>query len=181
MKVQELALGTGIAAALLLGAAVGLPVHSEPGAEHSHDAISPDRMSHDGMSEDEMDAMSHDEMSHDGSHAHEQLEVSADLPTPSVELAVYEDVVNGWNLEVQLVNFEFAPSTVNEPGPQNEGHAHLYINGEKITRLYSNWYHLPELAPGDNKIMVTLNTNVHEDLTLHGEVISASTVVSVTE
>ena len=185
MKIHQLAIGTGIAAALL-GVAVELPVHGEPGAEHSHDGMAQDgasqhEMNHDGMAGDEMDAMSHDEMSHDGSHAHKQLEVSADLPPPSVELAVYEDVVNGWNLEVQLANFEFAPSTVNEPGPQNEGHAHLYINGEKVTRLYSNWYHLPELSPGDNEIMVTLNTNVHEDLTVNGEIISATTVVSVTE
>ncbi|MEM9566716.1 MAG: hypothetical protein AAF974_00270 [Cyanobacteria bacterium P01_E01_bin.34] len=165
MNIQQLAIGTGIAAALL-GAAAGLPVSGEPGTEHSHD-----EMSH--------SEMSHDEMSHDGGHAHKQLEVSADLPVPAVELAVYEDAVNGWNLELQINNFEFAPATVNEPGPQNAGHAHLYINGEKVTRLYSDWFYLGELESGDNEIMVTLNTNVHEDLTINGEVISASTMVSV--
>lgn len=161
MNLQRLTISAGVAAVVLLGAATGLPVHSEPGTDHSHDD------------------MSHDGMSHDGEHAHKQLEVSADLPVPSVELAVYEDAVNGWNLQVQLDNFELSPTTVNEPGPQNEGHAHLYINGEKVTRLYSDWYYLGELEAGDNEIMVTLNTNVHEDLTVNGEVISASTIVLV--
>ena len=168
MKIQQLAIGTGMAATLLLSAAVGLPVHGEPGGEHHHDDISHNGTSHDGMS-------------YDGDHAHPQLEVSTDLPVPAVVLAAYQDAVNGWNLQLQLENFEFAPATVNEAGPQNEGHAHLYINGEKVTRLYSDWYYLGELDPGENEIVVTLNSNIHEDLTVNGEVISASTVVSVEE
>ncbi|MEL7083097.1 MAG: hypothetical protein AAF268_09505 [Cyanobacteria bacterium P01_A01_bin.3] len=173
MKIQQLAIGTGIATTLLLSAAVRLPVHGEPGGEHHHDDMSHDEISHNGTS--------HDGMSHDGNHVHPQVEVSADLPVPAVVLAAYQDAVNGWNLQLQLENFELAPATVNEAGPQNEGHAHLYINGEKVTRLYSDWYYLGELDPGENEIVVTLNTNIHEDLTVNGEVISASTVVSVEE
>lgn len=205
MKFRQLAAGASIVAALMVGVA-DLPVMGESGAEHSHDDITAesrpeegmsqegmphDQTSHDAMAEDVMaddaveemshDQMSHDQMSHDSDHAHKQLEVSADQPVPSVELLVHEDALNGWNLEVQLENFEFSPTTVNEPGPQNEGHAHLYINGEKVTRLYSSWYYLGALEPGDNEIMVTLNTNVHEDLTVDGETIAASTVISVAE
>ncbi|MGK7912219.1 MAG: hypothetical protein AB4050_12190 [Synechococcus sp.] len=162
MKIQQWVIGTGMAT-VLLGSAIGLTAQGEPGAQHSH--------SH--------DEMAHDEMAHDEGHTHKQLEVSADLPVPAVAVVVHEDAVNGWNLELQLDNFEFSPATINEPGAQNEGHAHLYINGEKVTRLYSNWYYLEDLEAGENTILVTLNTNTHEDLTVNGEVISASTIVSV--
>ena len=35
-----------------------------------------------------------------------------------------------------------------------EGHTHLYIDGEKITRVYSNWYYLGKLEPGEHTIRV---------------------------
>ena len=115
------------------------------------------------------------------SHAHKQLEISADLPIPSVELLAHPDAMSGWNLELQLENFEFVPHEVNESSSQNEGHAHLYVNGEKVTRLYGNWYYLGDLEPGDHEITVTLNTNRHEDLAVNGEVIAAYTTIAVAE
>ncbi|GAB4229682.1 MAG: hypothetical protein Kow0049_11250 [Stanieria sp.] len=95
---------------------------------------------------------------------HEMVNIPDNQPIPTVDLIVHEDAKQGWNLEIKTTNFQFAPEKVNQEGTLDEGHAHLYINGEKITRIYDNWYYLSELKPGMNKIKIQLNTNKHEIL-----------------
>ncbi|WP_156820014.1 hypothetical protein [Synechococcus sp. PCC 7336] len=115
-----------------------------------------------------------------GSDRHQPFEVASDRPIPAIELTVREDSLKGWNLEVRVTNFSFAPASVNEgSSSQNEGHAHLYIDGEKVTRLYGNWFYLGELDAGDREISVTLNTNRHETLVHNSEVLSATTTITV--
>ena len=110
---------------------------------------------------------------------HGGMEVG-DTPTPpTVKLTVHKDAKAGWNLQVQVDNFHFAlehASTTHVPG---EGHAHLYIDGKKITRLYGEWYHIPALSSGTHKITVTLNANSHEDLMVKGKVVSDKQEVRV--
>ena len=113
------------------------------------------------------------------SHAHQSLEVSANQPIPAVDLIVHEDAVMGWNLEIQVSNFRFAPENVNQESKTYEGHAHLYINGEKIGRLYSPWRHVASLEPGENKLKVTLNANGHESLSFQGKEISDTESIQV--
>lgn len=60
-----------------------------------------------------------------------------------------------------------------------EGHAHLYVDGQKIARLYGKWYHIEELSPGQHEITVTLNANDHREYAVNGENISTSTIVVV--
>ncbi|MFW6359953.1 MAG: hypothetical protein ACOC0N_12170 [Chroococcales cyanobacterium] len=81
-------------------------------------------------------------------HSHAILEIPAGEPIPSVDLIVHSDPMWGWNLELQVENFEFVPESVNQDSSYREGHGHLYINGEKVTRLYGNWYHIPKLSRG---------------------------------
>ena len=110
---------------------------------------------------------------------HEVIEVEGDSTPPSVKLTIHKDAKAGWNLQTQVTNFRFAPehaSTAHVPG---EGHAHLYIDGKKVTRLYGEWYHIPSLSSGTHKITVTLNANSHEDLMLKGKVVSATQEVRV--
>ena len=119
--------------------------------------------------------------SHGGmGHSHKKMEIPADIPVPQVDLIVHKDMMKGWNLEVKLTNFKFAPETVNQDSNPNEGHAHLYINDKKITRIYSNWYYLGNLDPGSNKITVTLNTNKHEDLVSNTKMIMDTEMIEVT-
>jgi hypothetical protein len=119
-------------------------------------------------------------MSHGtASMRHGTLEVGDAIAAPTVKLTVLKDPKAGWNLHVQVENFRFAPeraSTAHVPG---EGHAHLFIDGKKITRLYGEWYHIPTLAPGTRKIAVTLNANSHEDLTIKGKPVSDTREVRV--
>lgn len=115
----------------------------------------------------------------EGMHQHKIMEVPLSQPVPVVDLIVHPDTVKGVNLEVKLSNFKFAPEKVNQDSKLTEGHAHLYIDGKKLTRLYGNWYYLDNLAPGQHKITVALNTNRHEDLVYKGQKIEDSEMILV--
>ncbi len=118
---------------------------------------------------------------HSGSHHHhhETVMVPENAPVPNLTLELTPDPMRGWNLQIITENFDFAPETVNQDSNVNAGHAHLYVNGEKMTRLYSNWYHIRELPSGEHTITVTLNTNRHEDIMHQGERVQASVAVTV--
>lgn len=131
-----------------------------------------------------MDSMDHGHTTGDLPHdhsgmTHELLDVSDWETRPSVSIAVTEDAKSGWNLQITTENFTFNPENASQDHVEGEGHAHLYVDGAKITRLYGEWYHLPELSPGEREIRVTLNANNHDDLALGEEVISDTVTVTV--
>jgi hypothetical protein len=107
------------------------------------------------------------------------MEIPVGQPLPTVRLTIHPDARQGWNLEVQTTNFRFAPESVNQVSTAIEGHAHLYINGVKITRLYGNWYYLESLAPGRHQITVRLNTNGHEMLMHDGQAIEDTATIEI--
>lgn len=114
-----------------------------------------------------------------GHHHHDALTVPAQQPQPSVDLIVHPDAVQGWNLELKVTNFTFAPERINTASNPQEGHAHLYINGQKITRLYSTWYYLSDLEPGQHQIKVTLNANGHEALVSQDQPVEDTETITV--
>jgi hypothetical protein len=117
--------------------------------------------------------------SHGEKHTHKAVAIPPGQPIPTVNLVVRPDAMRGWNLELRTTNFTFAPERVNTKGTTTEGHAHLYLNGKKLSRLYGSWHHLAELPPGHHKLTVTLNTNTHEELTVNGKRIEGSTIIQV--
>lgn len=118
---------------------------------------------------------------HEGKHAHGELKIPAGQPVPSVDLIVHEDQMQGWNLEVKVSNFKFAPEKVNQLSNLTEGHVHFYIDGEKITRIYSNWYYLNNLEPGKHEVTVSLNANSHEVLVQNDQPIEDTETIEVPE
>ncbi len=92
----------------------------------------------------------------------------------ALTLEALPDTMSGYNLWLKTENFRFAPAHAGAEPAAGEGHAHLYVNGEK-SRVYGNWVHLPDtmLARGENKIHVTLNQNSHADVTQDGAVVEA--------
>ncbi|GAB4374727.1 MAG: hypothetical protein Kow00121_19560 [Elainellaceae cyanobacterium] len=114
----------------------------------------------------------------DDHHEHGRMEVEGQ-PIPTVNLVVHPDARQGWNLEVQVAHFRFAPEQVNQPGPTDEGHAHLYVNGIKVARLYGPWYYLESLPAGRYELAVSLNTNDHQTLTHNGQLIQSVVVLEV--
>ncbi|MEM6837040.1 MAG: hypothetical protein AAF609_09300, partial [Cyanobacteria bacterium P01_C01_bin.120] len=132
-------------------------------------------MPHEGDHDGHSDHDSHE--GHSGHHG--ALMIPEGQPVPEVVIEVSADPVSGWNLQVQTANWSFAPAAVNTASNTSEGHAHLYINGEKVTRIYGEWYHIPSLPPGEHVLTVGLNANGHEALMHEGEPIESSVEVSV--
>jgi len=107
-------------------------------------------------------------------NVHDAIELNSSLPTPSVMIEVTKDSMMGYNLAVKTKNFEFKPENVNQDEgktPQNEGHAHIYVNDVKLTRLYSKNFYIGDgvLKAGDI-VSVTLNTNKHRDIVPSNEI-----------
>ena len=125
--------------------------------------------------ENDMDKMGTMEDMFEQHHSHAMLEVSADVPAPEIEVEVIKDKMDGYNIHIKTKNYKFSPEGVNEAVVQNEGHAHIFVNGKKVSRLYGDWYHLSgdNLREGENMIEVTLNANNHSEWTKNGEHISA--------
>ena len=92
---------------------------------------------------------------------------------PSVKIRLEKDAhtKGALNLFLDLENFRFAPEEVNKTSRINEGHAHLYVNGKKLTRLYGASYFMDKLPKGNLELRVTLNTNKHEDLSYRGKLV----------
>lgn len=109
---------------------------------------------------------------------HPRFDIPAHQPIPTVTVQVHPDPHKGWNLEIRTTHFTFAPEQLDRPTQWNAGHAHLYLNGQKLTRLYGPWYYLEHLPAGQVQVTVTLNTNHHQDLYHNGQRIEASTSVS---
>ena len=124
--------------------------------------------------ETEMDMAKEDPHMHaDGEmHDHNELLEMADGPVPFVDLQVMALADGGYNVRIQTLNFTFAPQKVGMEPVVGEGHAHLYIDGEKIARIYGEWYHLESLPTDAEMITVSLYANNHQTLSIDGEAIS---------
>lgn len=110
-------------------------------------------------------------------HDHPLREVAADTVAPTITHLVFPDAMDGYNVQILADNFTFTPASINREVVEGEGHAHVYVNGVKIARVYGNWYHLPSalFEPGVNIVSVSLNANDHSEWAVEGEPI-ASTV-----
>ena len=97
-------------------------------------------------------AHAHDGHAHADAHggsahaamSHEPLE--SEIP---VMVAIEADVEDGGGVNVRIgaLNWNWAPQNVNAAHIPGEGHAHIYVNGEKLNRVYGPYYHIPGLSP----------------------------------
>jgi hypothetical protein len=90
------------------------------------------------------------------------------------------DRLAGYNLHVVTEDFRFSPENTGIETGDVEGHAHLYVNGEKKARVYGPWFHMPGgwLTEGDNTVRVTLNDNLHNVWSVDGEPVASEVVLS---
>ncbi|MFU8825273.1 MAG: hypothetical protein ACNA7N_13620, partial [Yoonia sp.] len=91
---------------------------------------------------------------------HGILEVPA-VGAPQFAVAVEKDLMDGWNVTITTMNFTFTPEMVNSDNVDNTGHAHLYVNGMKLARLYGPHFHLHDLPEGEHEISVTLSSTLY--------------------
>ncbi len=131
----------------------------------------------DGHDHGDQTAMGHGDTSHAMMH-----DTSLDVPAtggPKVSVMIMPDPMTGYNLRVMVNNFTFSPERASLAAVPGEGHAHVYVNGEKLSRIYSEWMHIAALPKGDVEVDVTLIGNDHRPLALNGTPISASTTLTV--
>lgn len=95
-----------------------------------------------------------------------------------VSIKVKQDKMAGYNLFVTTRSFRWAPEHASGKHVKGEGHAHLMIDGVKVTRLYGNAYYIGKLASGTHTVTVELNGNDHVPYVRKGhEIASTATVV----
>ncbi len=122
----------------------------------------------------------HEQQHHSSSSDHKSIAIPPGQPIPKVDLIVHPDARQGWNLELKLTDFQFTPENINQVSDSyQQGHAHLYINGKKVTRIYGNWYYLSELPPGRHEIRVGLTGNNHEILMTQNQEIGDTEIIEV--
>jgi len=123
-------------------------------------------------------AMSPIIVAHEG-HIHETQDVEAEGAPEIVDFRVEKDASSGWNVFVTTQNFEFTPENVNQPHVAGQGHAHLYINGSKLARLYGPAYHIESLPFGPHELRVVLETNEHHEYAIVGRPIDKTIEINV--
>jgi len=106
---------------------------------------------------------------------HPEHKIEASKPYPTVVLEILEDNMDGYNLFIELENFIITPEDVGKKNQVNSGYMHLYVNGIKISRVYSNWFHIPGryFNLKENIIRVTLNSNLHDSFVISGNPIES--------
>lgn len=123
-------------------------------------------------------AVDHSTMDHGGMD-HAPVNVPAGPDAPTLAIVLHKDATSGLNLEIQTTNFTFSPETVNHENTPNAGHAHVYANGKKLSRVYGNWFHITGLPAGGHTIMVELNANSHGVIQVDGIPLQVSQTVTL--
>ena len=100
-------------------------------------------------------------------HHHSNKEVDPTLPLPSVTLRTEKDLKGGYNIFIETEYFTFVPEKAStEHAVPNEWHAHLYVDHQKVGRVYGNAYHIPEqyfVQWQEHTISITLSAHTHEE------------------
>ena len=104
--------------------------------------------------------------------------VASERPV-SVHITAESDGQAGVNVSIVTEGFQFAPELVDQAHTPGSGHAHIYADGVKLSRVFDTQYHIEELAPGEHEIRVSLNTNDHSELTYKGHIVEATATVTV--
>jgi hypothetical protein len=102
---------------------------------------------------------------------------------PTVELEARADPHGGWNLHLSTQRFTFTPP--DHSGGQaraGRGHAHVYVDEQKFSRAYGEWFFLPAAAVGDGEhtVLVTLNADDHTVWAADGQPVTAEATVTGT-
>ena len=102
---------------------------------------------------------------------------------PTISLDVKKDPTGGFNVQVLTTNFSWTPEKASGKHIEGQGHAHVYLAGQKIIRLYNNWFHLNTFqfstTSGEQLLRVELVGNDHAPITVNAQQISLEQLVDV--
>ena len=112
---------------------------------------------------------------------HPGNKIDADKPYPSINLKIIKDKIDGYNIFIDLKNFNLNPSEIGKENVSNSGYLQLLINDIKITRIYSNWVHVPQrfFNLQENFIRITIHSYLHDEFAINGEPIEH--IVKITD
>ena len=122
-----------------------------------------------------------DDASASGQHAAMEYETLESEVPISVSITTTVDHHGGVDVEVMTEGWLWTPDSVDGDHVPGEGHAHIYVDGVKVDRVYGPSYHLDGLEPGEREVRVSLNSNSHEELTYDGKTVDAIAVVTIPE
>lgn len=130
------------------------------------------------MSESESEDAGHAGHDHSAAaHSHEET-LESEVPI-AVSVSAEVGADGGVAVNISADNWRWAPESVDGAREPGAGHAHIYVDGVKIGRVYGPGYDLVGLEPGERHIRVTLNSNDHKLLAVNGEPVEASATVTI--
>lgn len=88
---------------------------------------------------------------------------------PKVNMSVERLADQTWQASIRIEDFILDQSLVDSAHRPGYGHGHIYLNGVKLGRVFSDSYSLGQLEAGDHKLSLTLNTNDHRVLRYGGK------------
>ena len=89
------------------------------------------------------------------------------------------DAEGGVDVQITTEGFRFAPDLVDQAHTPGAGHAHIYLDGEKLGRVFESEYRIADAPPGEHEVRVSLNTNDHSELVFDGRKVEATVTVNV--
>lgn len=99
-------------------------------------------------------------------------------PAPEVALSVTPDG-DGWRVRVEAEDFTFSQDMTGGPHVPGMGHAHLYLGGLKLQRLYAPDVRIGALPQGQHEVRVTLNTNDHRAYVVGDDPVTATALIDI--
>ena len=102
---------------------------------------------------------------------------------PQATLEIEKDPTGGFNVQVKTTNFLWRPEMASMQHVPREGHAHVYLDGRKIMRIYNEWFHLNtyqfSTRSGEQLLSIEFVGNDHAPYTIQGLPVGVEQVVDV--
>jgi hypothetical protein len=102
---------------------------------------------------------------------------------PRANLEIKKDPTGGYNVHVVTNNFVWRPEMASMEHIPGEGHAHVFLDGRKIMRIYNEWFHLNtyqfSTRSGEQLLSIEFVGNDHAPYTINGLPVGAEQIVDV--
>jgi hypothetical protein len=102
---------------------------------------------------------------------------------PTALLEIKKDPTGGFNVQVKTTNFIWRPEMASMKHVTGEGHAHVFLDGRKIMRIYNEWFHLNTFQfatrSGEQLLSVEFVGNDHAPYTVQGTPVGDTQIVDV--
>jgi hypothetical protein len=103
--------------------------------------------------------------------------------SPTALMKILKDPTGGFNVQVVTTNFTWRPEMASMKYVPGEGHAHVFLDGRKIMRIYNEWFHLNTYQfatrSGEQLLSLEFVGNDHAPYTIQGAPIGDQKIVDV--